>query len=341
MEVRYASPSPSELYHHGIKGQKWGIRRFQNYDGTLKNKKTKKKSKSLTEEERKRLKKKRIIAGSIAAVSAIGIATAAVYYGKNSYERKNIDKTIAKASMQRIQSVAETDLGDKARIYVSDNKIDNLKYEGLWGKGLSDRVKAGIFDGDGVYKNTYSADNLKVASEKSSRKIFNDLYKNDADFKKNVDNTIKEFSNQVPGPLKFVAMNPKQAITFTKDSIKPTEKSKYDTFNIAMVSDKGGAAEKYFEAIRSNGYDALYDYNDNHLSGYNTRSSMIIVNGKKIAQETTKKLSQQDIVKANVKAQAINAVDKYGTVTLASIGAVSAASAIRSNKELKEDDKKK
>lgn len=24
-----------ELYHHGIKGQKWGIRRFQNPDGSL------------------------------------------------------------------------------------------------------------------------------------------------------------------------------------------------------------------------------------------------------------------------------------------------------------------
>lgn len=28
-------PYPNELYHHGIKGQKWGIRRYQNLDGSL------------------------------------------------------------------------------------------------------------------------------------------------------------------------------------------------------------------------------------------------------------------------------------------------------------------
>lgn len=32
----YLRPAyPNELYHHGIKGQKWGIRRYQNEDGSL------------------------------------------------------------------------------------------------------------------------------------------------------------------------------------------------------------------------------------------------------------------------------------------------------------------
>ena len=37
MSIYYVAgiPYSSELYHHGIKGQKWGVRRFQNPDGTL------------------------------------------------------------------------------------------------------------------------------------------------------------------------------------------------------------------------------------------------------------------------------------------------------------------
>lgn len=35
MVVRYLPEASSELTHHGIKGQKWGVRRYQNPDGTL------------------------------------------------------------------------------------------------------------------------------------------------------------------------------------------------------------------------------------------------------------------------------------------------------------------
>lgn len=35
MERRYDIIVDGELYHHGIKGQRWGVRRYQNDDGTL------------------------------------------------------------------------------------------------------------------------------------------------------------------------------------------------------------------------------------------------------------------------------------------------------------------
>ena len=66
------------LAHHGIKGQKWGIRRFQNEDGTLKNPKgrtnTSGKKDSPEDAERRKERAKKIlgIAAGVAAVAAIG-----------------------------------------------------------------------------------------------------------------------------------------------------------------------------------------------------------------------------------------------------------------------------
>ena len=33
--LRRLHPMSNILVHHGVKGQRWGVRRYQNYDGTL------------------------------------------------------------------------------------------------------------------------------------------------------------------------------------------------------------------------------------------------------------------------------------------------------------------
>lgn len=46
-----------ELYHYGIKGQKWGVRRFQNKDGSLTNAGKKRQTKMADKEKKTAMKK--------------------------------------------------------------------------------------------------------------------------------------------------------------------------------------------------------------------------------------------------------------------------------------------
>lgn len=66
----------NELYHHGIKGQKWGVRRYQNSDGTLTAAGKRRYVRDLTPQQRRSYNKQvaaRTAMGS-AAAGAIGLA---------------------------------------------------------------------------------------------------------------------------------------------------------------------------------------------------------------------------------------------------------------------------
>ena len=103
-----------ELYHDGIKGMKWGIRRYQNYDGTL------------TEEGRHRYNKKYDddrAEGSLPTKDKDGN-----YY----YTNKKGEKTLYKT---RSDQLSDTDLTDLNRRVQQENKLasetsDAYEYKG-------------------------------------------------------------------------------------------------------------------------------------------------------------------------------------------------------------------
>lgn len=97
------------IYHHGIKGQKWGVRRFQNADGTLTD--IGKKRKANVEVSKQQFKQQVIQRTSQKIVNkAAGV-------DKQNEELKEIAKTIAKgaaiAAATTLLSRTLTDLTDE------------------------------------------------------------------------------------------------------------------------------------------------------------------------------------------------------------------------------------
>lgn len=91
-----------EIYHHGIKGQKWGVRRFQNEDGSLTN-----------------AGKKRYATG-----------THGTFMGQD----RDKDVVIKKDSnAYRLQTKA--DLKGSGQSYISLDKLDHLKYVDITASG--------------------------------------------------------------------------------------------------------------------------------------------------------------------------------------------------------------
>lgn len=282
----------NELTHHGIKGQKWGVRRFQDKTGRLTaagkkryseegsgNKPPKQtrydklygKYKTLGYSDAKaaQMAKGRVRTERTLAVIGGATVTAAVAYGAYKYYDAKVDRFIA--PNQTLQTVHQGDVSGRIKpgnaFYASYTGRDNTIY--------SSKIFSHFTDESNVTK-MYTKDGIKVASEGTSRKIFEELYKSDPQIKQYAD-SIGSFD----GNTKKAYRRFNYSLVVRNDS--PSAKQLgWDKL------DHDGVHKKFYDELKKRGYGAVIDVNDSKVEGFTFNPVIVFDNQIKHVVSTTK-----------------------------------------------------
>jgi hypothetical protein len=103
-----------ELYHWGVKGMKWGVRRYQNKDGSL----TSVDKKELTPVQKKARTKKLIVAGAAVATTVL-----AVYGAK---KISSIKAATKQANRDALRKALESLASNEGRLGPTDDQFRKM-----------------------------------------------------------------------------------------------------------------------------------------------------------------------------------------------------------------------
>lgn len=314
----------SYLAHHGVKGQKWGVRRYQNEDGSLTNAgkkrldigETRKKPLSEAEQQERRDKVKKIV-GIAAAVAVTAVAAHYVSKGLDKLDRKytealergvditrpfkkDLDNPRNYAYMipkgNKIQRLSRFDESKaKGHAYVTMDPEDNARYKGFFGRILKLAAGAekaiGKKQGTKVYVHDIEArENLLSPSKRDRINTFLQMYKdNPAGVGKTLGNYhVKEFHDGGRLP-KFVY---RKQYSHLKGSEKVTKG--YRTFVKAIGDNKNERLRNdYFNRLKKMGYNMIQDDQDSGRSGI--RPSIVFDRKKSLQYNGKRELLNEEV----------------------------------------------
>lgn len=269
------------LMHYGVKGMKWGVRRYQNVDGTLTAKGKKRysdsidgKSKNFFEKHREnliakyeksgysreaaltaansRMKTEKTVA--IAGGIAVGIlaTTAAVYIG-----REYCDKTFKSGKVVQNINAKKDATFNGYPFYAAINKRDKKTYGEVYPfekqqfeirKVLSEPG----YESDGIFNNKIELQStIKRASNKHARDIFVSKMKSDSDFRRKVLESIDE-----------------SVLTKKGKNINKYAYKEFSKIQSTPEVQKKRLNVDFYNELKKHGYDAIVDINDAKYSGY-------------------------------------------------------------------------